>query len=662
MLRADDVRSGTAGARAAGPIAATVSSPPTPFTARIALDRKGRSDARPTAVAAHDDPVFQDRSDTDLIERARSGGIAYVLLAVFIVLAAPMALWKNLLVGAGTAALVAVRVLVCRGRRTGWRRRFGVLTIALAAAWAAYATDVIASHEPDAATLLVLLCVAGVGAGATASLSIDRRLHALYTVTLLAPPTAAIALGAQTSTRLGLLAMFLCYLAALLALGRRSHTDYWNGLATARRLEVLNAQTEAENTAKRGFLADMSHELRTPMTAILGFSDLLLDGALDPANTEYVETIRRNSEHLLAIINDILDLSRIEAGKLKIEPTAVCPGQLALDVGALLGERARAKHLTWNAAVEGPIPAEIITDELRVRQIVVNLVSNAIRHTVAGGVSLAVRVVEAAQPPQIEFIVRDTGIGMSQPQLDQLFKPFSQVDSSSERRAEGSGLGLAICAKLAVALGGVIELESTVGVGTTATLRLPTGSLVGVPRWRNPRGARAGKTTDRSAPAHRGSVLIAEDDQDCERLLRVQLERAGFAVASVRNGSEATAAALAAATAGQRFDVVLMDMRMPVMDGYAATRALRQAGYRGRIVAWTASAMVGDRERCLAAGCDDYITKPTDEPRLLDLMTTWVDDAPPRDGPAAPGTRASSLADTPQEARRGTRVQHPSGR
>jgi signal transduction histidine kinase/CheY-like chemotaxis protein len=658
MLRADELRSGIAGAREPRLTAATVASPAKPVTVRIALDRIAD---RPPPGPGHDDPVLQRRSDADLIARARSGGVAYVLLALIIVLAAPMALWKNLLFGAGTVVLVALRVLPSRHPRT-WRRRFGVATTALAFAWGAYATDVIAAHEPDAATLLVLLCVAGVGAGATTSLSLDRRLHALYTVALLLPPAAAVAMGAHTASRLGLLAMLLCYLAYLIAQGRRNHAEYWNGLATARTLEILNAQSEAENTAKRGFLADMSHELRTPMTAILGFSDLLLDGGLDPANTEYVETIRRNSEHLLAIINDILDLSRIEAGKLKIEPTSVSPGQLALDVGALLGERARAKHLTWSTAAEGALPAEIVTDELRVRQIVVNLVANAIRHTVTGGVSLAVRLVEAAEPPQIEFVVRDTGIGMSQPQLDQLFQPFSQVDSSSERRAEGSGLGLAICAKLAVALGGVIELESTAGVGTTATLRLPTGPLLGVPRWRNPRGGRAGARPDRSARPGGGRVLIADDDADCDRLMRAQLERAGFAVASVRDGREATASALAAAAAGQRFDVILMDMRMPVMDGYAATRALREAGYAGRIVAWTASAMAGDRERCLAAGCDDYITKPIDEPRLRDLMTTWVHGAPPGDGSAPPATRATSPADTPEEPRSATRVQHPSGR
>lgn len=408
-------------------------------------------------------------------------------------------------------------------------------------------------------------------------------------------------------------------------------------------LEEAWRRAETANRSKSEFLANMSHEIRTPMTAILGYADLLL-GESGPEQTptarrSALETIRRNGEHLLQIINDILDLSKIEAGKLDIECVACPLWQLVNDVQALMQVRAESKGLPLLLASQGAIPATIRTDPTRLRQILLNLIGNAIKFTEKGSVRLLVRMVDDAPEPMIEFLVADTGIGITSQQRDRLFLPFSQADSSTTRRFGGTGLGLTICRHLCEMMRGSIAIDSAPGVGSTITVRLPTGPLDGVAMIEPGRVCDPSRCAAQPAavpPALTGRrILLAEDGPDNQRLIAALLRKAGAGVTVVDNGQAAVEAALEAAERAEPFDVVLMDMQMPVLDGYNATSDLRRRGYPLPVIALTAHAMRGDREKCLDAGCNDYTTKPIHRAALIDAIVRWLDVRPPRQSPTA---------------------------
>ena len=369
----------------------------------------------------------------------------------------------------------------------------------------------------------------------------------------------------------------------------------------------------AASRAKSEFLANMSHEIRTPMTAIMGFADLLLEEDLSPAaRAEHVEIIRRNGKHLLGLIDGILDLSKIEAGKMEIERIPCSPQRIAGDVMSLLRVAALAKGLSLHLVYATPIPVTIHSDPTRVRQILLNLVMNAVKFTAKGEITVTVRCTDPASPsPHLSFEVADPGPGIAPEMLARVFEPFTQADESVTRKFGGTGLGLAISARLARALGGGVTVSSTLGVGSTFTLTVTTGSLEGVELRKDEREA----GTPAAPPSAtrkkvRGRVLLAEDGPDNQALITAYLKRAGALVVVVENGRDAVDAALDARDSGLAFDLVLMDMQMPQLDGYAATRELRAAGYELPVVALTAHAMTGDRARCVAAGCDDYLTKP----------------------------------------------------
>jgi len=400
--------------------------------------------------------------------------------------------------------------------------------------------------------------------------------------------------------------------------------------------ELHDARDRAESAtrAKSDFLANMSHEIRTPMTAILGFADVLLhEDGLDrapPDRRRAIETIQRNGEHLLGVINDILDVSKIESGKMSVEAIACSPFQIVEDVVALMRLRAEVKGLQLVKEYCFPIPAQVHSDPTRIRQILMNLVGNAIKFTESG--SVKIRTSFLFDPvPRLGFDVIDTGLGMAPDQSSKLFQPFSQADSSTTRRFGGTGLGLTICKRLAEMLGGGISFSSASGVGTTFSFWVDAGILDGVPlrdceRSEPPREVEiphpARRETDRLPPQPlRGlRLLLAEDGPDNQRLIAFLLRKAGADVIIVENGQEAVHIATVAAAEHRPFDVVLMDMQMPVMDGYEATAMLRREGYRDPIVALTANAMAGDRERCLASGCDDFATKPIEKLRLFETI------------------------------------------
>ncbi len=407
-----------------------------------------------------------------------------------------------------------------------------------------------------------------------------------------------------------------------------------------RDLERARATAESASRAKSDFLARMSHEIRTPLTAILGFAEALNDaGISEGERRDAARTILRNGQHLLRIIDDILDISRIESGRMEIEalPSPLIP--LVSDVESLMRARAQARGLTFTVEYAGAVPPQVRTDPTRLRQILINLLGNAVKFTSSGGVTLTIDLVDGCEavadpaPPQLRFRVRDTGIGMTRDQLARAFEPFAQGDQTMTRRYGGTGLGLAISRRLAEHLGGRLNVESCPDVGTTCELLIPTGPLDGVTLVHPECGEAtlaAGLGSPPSAPRTLPNcrLLVAEDGVDNQRLIACVLRRAGAEVTVVENGAQAVASALQARATGHPFDVVLLDMQMPVLDGYAAARQLRHHGYRGPIVALTAHAMAGDREQCLRAGCDDYVTKPIDRRTFLDTLARHLAGAP----------------------------------
>jgi signal transduction histidine kinase/CheY-like chemotaxis protein len=394
----------------------------------------------------------------------------------------------------------------------------------------------------------------------------------------------------------------------------------------AQDLEQTRARAEAANLAKSEFLANMSHEIRTPMTAILGYADVLLAGLREPENLQAARTIKRNGEYLLEIINDILDLSKVEAGKLAVECIRCSPAQIVADVAQLMRVRAEAKGLPLVLEYAGEIPETVLTDPTRLRQILLNLLANAIKFSDHGEVRVRTQLVRTlGREPTLRFDIVDQGVGMTAQQVARLFHPFTQADPSTARRFGGSGLGLSISKRLAEMLGGSICVASTPGKGSTFSVTIETGPLDGVPMQKEvddaPRLERFRPPLVSTEALH-CRVLLADDSPDNQELVAHVLRKCGAEVMVTDNGAMAIELALAARDDDRSFDVILMDMQMPILDGYEATSQLRARGYSGPIIALTAHAMPAELQRCLAVGCDVCVTKPIDG-RLFELVARY---------------------------------------
>jgi len=395
---------------------------------------------------------------------------------------------------------------------------------------------------------------------------------------------------------------------------------------------ALIERANAANLAKSGFLANMSHEIRTPLTAVLGYSEVLSDQIRSKTDDEElfrsIDCIQRSGVHLRSIINDILDLSKIDAGKIDIHPVAFDLADLVHEIMDSFEIRAREKKLTLAVEIDQPVPAVLHMDGLRVRQVLINLISNAIKFTDSGSVTLGI----SHDGEMVSFVVRDTGVGIPEEMMGRLFHPFEQADNSVTRRHEGTGLGLSISQKIARLMHGEIVVESSPGSGSTFDFRFPAPVVSGgtmIETFERGSGRPEAVDTD-FTPTNHGRVLLVEDGVDNQRLISHFLRRAGFKVDFASNG----VVAIETLSRDCAFDVILMDMQMPVMDGYTAARLLREEGNTIPIIALTAHVMEGDRERCINAGCTDYLSKPIDRDLMISMIQQYT----------GPGTADSNAA------------------
>lgn len=568
------------------------------------------------------EPELVKAADTDLAREATLTGIFFLVAWLFVVYTTTVAddLPRISIIGMLLfGALISVRLVLGLGferlyeRLTPplWRRSFGAVILLNGLTWGCLAAIILWHYFPSWTAYLCVMLTAGLAAGGAHSLNTHLRLLQGFQVLAVVPSVITlIATRSADSSVLGvLLAIFTLF---MVTFSRQLNRRYWDALRSAHQLKEALTQSEAANRAKDQFLANMSHEIRTPLNAVLGLAQTGKRISHDSESRGRFGRILKSGSHLLGIINEILDLSKLDAGRLRIEARPFRLNALVRDAFNLAKSSAQHRALGLELEMESGLPEWVIGDPLRLRQVLVNLLDNAVKFTPRGQVRLKVYPARG----EICFAVIDTGIGIGKAELSRIFTPFEQADGTATRQYGGTGLGLAISRDLARLMGGEIGVESVPGTGSTFTLRLPL-DVTESPGDVHPQESLSGRSCLAGV-----RVLIVDDDELNRQVVGEMLEYEGAIAVPARDGPHAVE--LVREAGSGEFNIVLMDVQMPRMDGYEATRRIHAIVPDLPVVGLTAHAMDEERTRCLAAGMAAHIAKPVDSDGLVSMILRLV--------------------------------------